>query len=285
MTITIDGRQVAAKLRGELNSECARIYDERKEKVTLAVVLVGDDPASHVYVRLKEKGCVEVGMLSVQHSLPATTTEDELLKLIDRLNDNPAINGILVQLPLPEQIDPNVILDRIHPDKDVDGFHPTNVGLLSQKLAKLMPCTPAGCIELLDRYKVPIEGAHAVVLGRSNIVGKPVATMLLHRNATVTICHSRTKDIVATLKTADIIIAAMGKPRFVTADMVKEGAAVIDVGTTKVDGKLLGDVDFDSVYPKAGWITPVPGGVGPMTITMLLYNTLLAYKIQRGLLV
>ena len=285
MTIKIDGRDVAKTIRAELSKECARILDESGEKVGLAVVLVGNDPASHVYVRLKEKGCEEIGMVSSQRTLPATTTQEELLSLIDSLNNDPSVNGILVQLPLPEQIDSNVILDRIDPDKDVDGFHPLNTGLLAQKLAKLMPCTPAGCIELLDRYKIAMEGANAVVLGRSNIVGKPVAMMLLHRNATVTVCHSRTKNMKEILLSADIIVAAIGKPKFVTADMVKEGAAIIDVGTTRVDGKIVGDVDYDAVYPKAGFITPVPGGVGPMTITMLLHNTLLAYKIQRKLLV
>jgi len=283
MTVKIDGKAVAAAIRGEITKETATIKSERGEDVTLAVVLVGSNPASQVYVRLKEKACHEVGMQSRQHTLPEDVSMEELLKLIDLLNADTAINGILVQLPLPKHLDSDKVLDRIHIDKDVDGFHPLNVGLLSQKLAKLAPCTPAGCIELLDRYNIPIEGKHAVVIGRSNIVGKPVATMLLHRNATVTICHSKTKNIAEITSQADILIAAIGMPLFVKPNMVKEGAAIIDVGTSKVDNKIVGDVDYDAVYEKAGFITPVPGGVGPMTITMLLQNTLLAYKIQRKL--
>ncbi|MGK7345627.1 MAG: bifunctional methylenetetrahydrofolate dehydrogenase/methenyltetrahydrofolate cyclohydrolase FolD [Candidatus Nitrospinota bacterium M3_3B_026] len=285
MTVKIDGREVAASIREEIKKETWHIEKEKGERPGLAVILVGDDPASQVYVRLKKKGCEEVGITSYQHILPADTGMEELLALIDRLNTDPKVNGILVQLPLPDHMDKSVVLDRIHPDKDVDGFHPVNVGLLSHKLAKLMPCTPSGCMELLDRSHIPIEGAHAVVAGRSDIVGKPVAMMLLHRNATVTICHSRTKDLKAITSQADILVAAIGRPGTITADMVKEGAAVIDVGVNKVDNKIVGDVDYDGVFGKAGWITPVPGGVGPMTIAMLLYNTMLAYKIQRGLVV
>lgn len=285
MTVKIDGKQVAASIREEIKKETDWIDKEKGEKVGLAVVLVGDDPASHVYVRLKKKACEEVGIASYQHMLPANTGMEELLRLIDDLNADPKVNGILVQLPLPDHMDKNAVLDRIHPDKDVDGFHPVNVGLLSHKLAKLMPCTPAGCIELLDRYNIPIEGKHAVVVGRSDIVGKPVAMMLLHRNATVTICHSRTKNLSELTSNADILIAAIGAPKMITKDMVKEGAAVIDVGTSKVESKIVGDVDYDNVNGKAGWLTPVPGGVGPMTITMLLANTMLAYKIQRELVV
>ncbi len=285
MTQKIDGKAVAASVREDVRKEAERICERTGEKIGLAVVLVGDDPASQVYVRLKDKACKEVGMESFQHILPENTSMEELLKLVSKLNDDPKVNGILVQSPLPGHLDENAVLDRIDPNKDVDGFHPVNVGLLSQRLAKLMPCTPAGCIELLDRYKIPIEGAHAVVLGRSNIVGKPIAMMLLHRNATVTVCHSRTKNLAEVTSQADILVAAIGKPLFVTRDMVKEGAAIIDVGISRVDNKLLGDVDYDNVCDKAGWITPVPGGVGPMTIAMLLYNTLLAYKIQRNLLV
>ncbi|MBI5814951.1 MAG: bifunctional methylenetetrahydrofolate dehydrogenase/methenyltetrahydrofolate cyclohydrolase FolD [Nitrospinae bacterium] len=283
MTVKIDGKAVAASIREEIKKEITIINKETGNNVTLAVVLVGDNPASQVYVRLKEKACHEVGIQSVQHTIPAEVSMKDILNLIDALNADEKVNGILVQLPLPAHLDADKVLDRIHVDKDVDGFHPLNVGLLSQKLAKLAPCTPAGCIELLDRYNIPIQGANAVVIGRSNIVGKPVATMLLHRNATVTICHSKTKDISKVASQADIIIAAIGSPRFVTADMVKQGAAVIDVGTSKVDNAIVGDVDYENVYPKAGWITPVPGGVGPMTIAMLLSNTLLAYKIQRKL--
>ncbi len=285
MTIKIDGKEVAASVRADVAHETDLIFGDCGEKIGLSVVLVGDDPASHVYVRLKEKALTNAGMVSFQNTLPAETSQEELLALIDKLNDDRNVNGILVQLPLPDHLDETEVLVRIDPDKDVDGFHPANVGLLAQKLAKLMPCTPAGCIELLDRYKISMEGKHAVVVGRSNIVGKPVGMMLLHRNATVTTCHSKTKDLGQITRQADILIAAIGRPNTITADMVKEGAAVIDVGINRVEGALVGDVDYASVFGKAGWITPVPGGVGPMTIAMLLYNTLLAYKIQRGLLV
>ena len=285
MTVKIDGKAVAASIRAELKVEADRIKQEKGDEICLAVVLVGDNPASHVYVRLKEKACHEAGFISVQHTLPKEISMEELLALIERLNSDPKVNGILVQLPLPSHLDESKVLDRIDVDKDVDGFHPLNVGLLSQKLAKLMPCTPAGCVELLDRYHIPIEGSHAVIVGRSNIVGKPVAVMLIHRNATVTICHSRSKNLAQITSQADILVAAIGKPNFITRDMVKEGAAVIDVGTTKVGNNIVGDVDYANVYDKAGWITPVPGGVGPMTIAMLMYNTMMAYKIQRKLLV
>ncbi|MBF0291874.1 MAG: bifunctional methylenetetrahydrofolate dehydrogenase/methenyltetrahydrofolate cyclohydrolase FolD [Nitrospinae bacterium] len=285
MTVKIDGKAVAASIRAELKVEADRIKKEKGDEICLAVVLVGDNPASHVYVRLKEKACHEAGFISVQHTLPKEISMEELLSLIERLNNDPKVNGILVQLPLPAHLDESKVLDRIDVDKDVDGFHPLNVGLLSQKLAKLMPCTPAGCVELLDRYHIPIEGSHAVIVGRSNIVGKPVAVMLIHRNATVTICHSRSKNLAQITSQADILVAAIGKPNFITRDMVKEGAAVIDVGTTKVGNNIVGDVDYANVYDKAGWITPVPGGVGPMTIAMLMYNTMMAYKIQRKLLV
>lgn len=285
MTTVIDGKALAASIREEIKDEAARIFNDYGEKVGLAVVLVGDNPASQVYVRLKEKACEEVGVTSMKHLLPKSTTMKQLLDLIDELNADESVNGILVQLPLPDGLDSDEALDRIDPRKDVDGFHPLNVGLLSQNLATLMPCTPAGCMEMLDRYNIPIEGARAAVVGRSNIVGKPLAAMLLHRNATVTICHSRTKDLAAITREADILVAAMGMPRFIKGDMIKEGAAVIDVGTTRVESKIVGDVDYDEAYPRAGWITPVPGGVGPMTITMLLQNTVTAYKLQRNLLV
>lgn len=285
MAVLIDGREVAASIRAEIKQEAERIGGNSGEKIGLAVIMVGNFPASQVYVRLKEKACAEVGIVSRQHNLPEEATMDQLLDLIDELNSDDSVNGILLQLPLPDGLDANEALDRIDPQKDVDGFHPLNVGLLSQNLATLASCTPAGCIELLDRYKIPIEGANAVVVGRSNIVGKPVAAMLLHRNATVTICHSRTKDLAAVTSQADILIAAIGKPNFITKDMVKEGATVIDVGINRVDNKLVGDVDFNEVVDKVGFITPVPGGVGPMTIAMLLSNTLLAYKLQRNLIV
>jgi methylenetetrahydrofolate dehydrogenase (NADP+)/methenyltetrahydrofolate cyclohydrolase len=285
MAVLIDGRQVAASIRAEIKQEAERIGGDTGETISLAVIMVGNFPASQVYVRLKEKACAEVGINSRQHNLPEEATMVQLLELIDKLNNDDSVNGILLQLPLPDSLDANEALDRIDPQKDVDGFHPLNVGLLSQNLATLASCTPAGCIELLDRYKIPIEGANAVVVGRSNIVGKPVAAMLLHRNATVTICHSRTKDLAAVTSQADILIAAIGRPNFITRDMVKEGATVIDVGINRVENKLVGDVDFNEVVDKVEFITPVPGGVGPMTIAMLLSNTLLAYKLQRNLIV
>jgi methylenetetrahydrofolate dehydrogenase (NADP+)/methenyltetrahydrofolate cyclohydrolase len=278
MATIIDGKGVAAAIRGEIKEEVTAIQAESGDVVGLAVVLVGEDPASQVYVRLKKRDCAEVGITSIDHDLPGDTTQADLIALIDKLNADPAVNGILVQLPLPKGLDENAVLDRIDPAKDVDGFHPTNTGLLSQNRATLQACTPAGCIELCDRYGIDLNGANAVVIGRSNIVGKPLALMLLHKNATVTVTHSRTKNIAAVIKQADVIFAAVGVPKMVTADMVKEGAVVIDVGTTKVGDKLTGDVDYDAVFAKASFITPVPGGVGPMTRVMLLKNTLLAYK-------
>lgn len=268
----IDGKQIAEDIRAELKNE----VDELKAQGVipgLAVVIVGEDPASQVYVRNKGKGCEELGMYSETHELPVETSEDQLLSLVDELNTKETIDGVLVQLPLPGHIDENKVLVRIDPDKDVDGFHPVNVGRLVVGEDAFEPCTPHGCIELLKRSGVVMEGAEAVVVGRSNIVGKPVSIMLLRENATVTICHSRTKDLAGVIRRADIIIAAVGKPRMITADMVKDGAAIIDVGINRVDGKLVGDVDFEAVKEKAGAITPVPGGVGPMTITMLLTNT------------
>ncbi len=285
MAQIIDGKKIAGAIRADIKEEVKRIRDRYGDKVCLSVVLVGDDPASKVYVRLKEKGLKEAGMESRQIILPDTTSMEQLLGTIDDLNADPTVNGILVQLPLPDHLDSNLALDRIDPAKDVDGFHPINVGLLSQNLATLMPCTPAGCMELLDKYQIPIAGAEAVVVGRSNIVGKPIAAMLMHRNATVTICHSRTKDLAEVTRRADILIAAIGKPNLITEDMVKPGSAVIDVGINRLDSKLVGDVDYDAVARTAGWITPVPGGVGPMTIAMLLSNTLTAYKLQNNQLV
>ena len=285
MTTIIDGKALAASIRAEIREETSRMRQERGEEPGLAVVLASDDPASAVYVRLKEKACAEVGMASYQHNLPSSVTQEELLSLIDRLNKDDRVSGILIQLPLYSHLDSNAALDRVDPAKDVDGFHPVNVGLLSQNLASLMPCTPAGCMEMLDRYNIPIEGAHAVVVGRSNIVGKPLAAMLLHRNATVTICHSRTRDLESITRQADILVAAIGRPGMITADMVKPGAVVLDVGISKVENKLFGDVDYGPVKEVANFITPVPGGVGPMTIAMLLSNTILAYKLQRGLMV
>jgi methylenetetrahydrofolate dehydrogenase (NADP+)/methenyltetrahydrofolate cyclohydrolase len=276
----IDGKKVAQEIRSAIGKEVTEIKTKTGNVPGLATVLVGEDPASAVYVRSKNKICKELGFISLEHTLPEDTKEKDLLALVHELNGNEAVSGILVQLPLPKHIDSTKILEAIDPAKDVDGFHPVSMGRLMMGTAELAPCTPSGIIEMLDRYKVEIEGCHAVVLGRSNIVGKPIAMLLLHRNATVTICHSRTKDLSRVTQTADILIAAVGRPKMVTADMVKEGAVVIDVGINRVDGKLVGDVDFAEVEPKASLITPVPGGVGPMTIAMLMHNTLKAFKAQ-----
>lgn len=290
----IDGKAIAEQIQQEVAQE----VKELKGKgiiPKLSTILVGEDPASQVYVRNKGMSCQKVGMASDQHTLPETTSEDDLLALIETLNQDKAVNGILVQLPLPKQIDEQKVLNTILPKKDVDGFHPMNVGRFfvkksfsdMEKEGLFLPCTPHGVIELLLRSGVEISGAEAVVLGRSNIVGKPVAMLLLSKNATVTICHSKTKDLASVCRQADILIAAIGQPEFVTSDMVKEGVVVIDVGVNRVDDpsspkgfRLVGDVRFDEVKEKSSAITPVPGGVGPMTITMLLVNTIKAAKNQ-----
>lgn len=283
MAEIIDGKQVAKDTREALATEVAAFTTETGITPGLAAVLVGDDPASQIYVRNKRKACAAAGIFSDEHKLPEETTEDELIALVDSLNADPKIHGILVQLPLPGHIDETRVLRRVSPLKDVDGFHPENVGLLVAGSTRFSPCTPRGIIHLLDTYNIPIEGSEAVVIGRSNIVGKPVALLLLHRHATVTICHSRTKNIARVVSRADIVVAALGRARFVTADMVKEGAAVIDVGINRgEDGKLVGDVDFDGVAQKASFITPVPGGVGPMTIAMLLANTFQSARMASG---
>ena len=274
----IDGKKVATDIKDRIGLEVERVKMLAGRVPGLATVLVGEDPASAVYVRNKNKTCKTLGFQSFQHTLPEDTTEKDLLALVNGLNRNEDVSGILVQLPLPNHIDSDKVLEAIDPGKDVDGFHPVSMGRLMMGTSVLAPCTPSGIIEMLDHYKVPLEGKHAVVLGRSNIVGKPVGLMLLHRNATVTICHSRTQDLPAVTKTADLLIAAVGKANFVTANMVQDGAVVIDVGINRVDGKLVGDVAFDEVEPKASLITPVPGGVGPMTIAMLMQNTLKAFK-------
>lgn len=251
----------------------------------LAVIIVGSDPASEVYVRNKQRTCEELGIRSDHIALPAETTKEELLACIEELNVDPEVHGILVQLPLPTQIaeDEEEILSHIDPRKDVDGFHPVNVGHLVLGAPGLRPCTPAGCIRMLDYAGIPIEGAHAVIIGRSNIVGKPMAHLLLERNATVTICHSRTQNLAAIARTADILVAAVGRPRFVTADMVKEGATVIDIGINRIAPKqLVGDVDFDAAAAVAGAITPVPGGVGLLTVAMLMENVVQAAKAQNA---
>jgi methylenetetrahydrofolate dehydrogenase (NADP+)/methenyltetrahydrofolate cyclohydrolase len=278
MAELIDGKKVAAEIREEIRREVAEMARGGVQP-GLVAVRVGDNPASAIYVRNKRKACEAAGIYSEEHHLPADIQIDALLNLIADFNKNPKINVILVQLPLPGHLDADRVIQALSPDKDVDGLHAFNVGRLTMGRPRFVPCTPAGVIELLLRYKIPIEGQRAVVVGRSNLVGRPAALLLMHRNATVTVCHSRTRDIAAVARQAEILIAAIGKPRFVTSDMVKSGAAVIDVGINRLpDGKLAGDVDFDKVEPRAGWITPVPGGVGPMTIAMLLRNTVDAAK-------
>ena len=279
----IDGKKVSLEIRDHLAEEVAEVKRKTGAVPGLAVVLVGDDPASAVYVRNKNKTCQSLGFASFEHVLPAETPEADLLALVESLNVDEKVHGILVQLPLPGQIDSEKVLRAILPEKDVDGFHPVNMGQLVVGRSLLVPCTPLGIITLLDRYGIDIEGKHAVVLGRSNIVGKPVSLLLLGRNATVTICHSRTRELAAVTRQADILVAAVGRARFVTADMVKDGAVVIDVGINRVDGKLVGDVDFQGVEGKASFITPVPGGVGPMTIAMLMENTMKAFRTRHGL--
>jgi methylenetetrahydrofolate dehydrogenase (NADP+)/methenyltetrahydrofolate cyclohydrolase len=280
----IDGKAVSQRLRTELASDVDTFKQQTGVTPHLAVVLVGDDPASAVYVRSKSKGCEQAGMKGTQHTLPANTSQSQLLELVAQLNADPSVHGILVQLPLPKQIDETSILDAVDPMKDVDGFHAINVGLLSQGRPRFVPCTPLGCQRLLVDAGIPTAGAHAVVIGRSEIVGKPMASLLVQKgaggDATVTICHSRTKDLASVVRTADIVVAAIGKPKFVTADMIKPGATVIDVGINRIETGLVGDVDYGPVAEIAGAITPVPGGVGPMTIAMLLANTLLAARLQ-----
>lgn len=268
----IDGKRIAQEIREELTKEVAQLTKDGNQP-GLAVVLVGDDSASAVYVRSKQRGCEEVGIKSVVHRLPQETTEEELLNLVKDLNQDDSIHGILVQLPLPEGLDEELVINTIAPPKDVDGFHPVNVGNLHIGQEGFVPCTPAGVLELVKRSGVPIAGKNVVVLGRSNIVGKPVAALFLQENATVTVCHSRTKDVAAECRRADILIAAVGRAKLVKADWIKPGAVVIDVGINRVDGALVGDVDFAEVQEVAQAITPVPGGVGPMTIAMLLKAT------------
>lgn len=268
----IDGKKISQEIKDELREKMAELKQKGGSRC-LAVIQVGDDPASSVYVNNKKKACEYIGIDSESYHLPEETTEKELLELIDELNRKPEVNGILVQLPLPKQIDENKILLAISPEKDVDGFHPVNVGNLSIGRPGFVSCTPAGVIQLLKRAGIEIEGKECVVLGRSNIVGKPMAMLLLRENGTVTVCHSRTKDLKEITKRADILVAAIGKPKFIDADYVKEGAVVIDVGIHRNEnGKLCGDVDFESVAPHCAAITPVPGGVGPMTIAMLMNN-------------
>ena len=271
----LDGKSISAEIRSSVKEDVVKLK-ARGITPTLAVVLVGEDPASKVYVGQKEKNCEETGIASRKYTLPAETTQEELLALVKKLNDDKDVHGILVQFPLPKHLNETAVLAAMNPEKDVDGFHALNVGRLFSGQHGFEPCTPKGIITLIERTGVPIDGQNAVVIGRSNIVGKPVAAMLLSRNATVTITHSKTKNLPEIVKQADIVVAAIGKPRFVTADMIKEGAIVIDVGISRLPEGLIGDVDFEAAAKKASWITPVPGGVGPMTIAMLLQNTLKA---------
>lgn len=280
MAIRIDGKAISAEIRAELKEKTEAFAAARGYRPGLAVIIVGEDPASQVYVRNKKRACEEVGFYSRGYELPASTSQKELLALIDTLNADPAIHGILVQLPLPKHLDESEVLLRIDPKKDVDAFHPYNVGKIMIGDYRFLPCTPAGVMALLERTGIEIAGKKCVVVGRSNIVGKPMAMLLLHANGTVTVCHSRTKELSSVTREADILVVAIGRADFITADMVKPGAVVIDVGMNRrADGKLTGDVDFAAVEPIASAITPVPGGVGPMTITMLLQNTLTAASV------
>ena len=280
--IRMDGKMVSAKVRGSILEEVNKLK-EQGVRPGLAVIIVGEDPASQVYVRNKERACEECGFYSEKYALPEETTQEQLLELIGELNHNPRIDGILCQLPVPKHIDDQAIIDAISPEKDVDAFHPVNVGKIMVGNFDFLPCTPAGVMQLLEEYGIDPQGKNCVVIGRSNIVGKPMSMLLLHKHGTVTICHSRTKNLKEVCAQADILVAAVGKADFVTADMVKEGATVIDVGMNRKDGKLCGDVCFDEVNEKAAYLTPVPGGVGPMTITMLMKNTLKAAKLHHGI--
>ena len=279
MAKIINGKEISATIRSEIKEATEKLVAESGIRPGLAVIIVGEDPASQVYVRNKKRACDEVGFYSESYELPESTTQEELNALIDKLNKNDKIHGILCQLPLPKHLDENEVIMRIDPKKDVDAFHPENVGKIMIGDYSFLPCTPAGVMALLERSGIDVCGKECVVVGRSNIVGKPQAMLLLHANGTVTVCHSRTKNLAEVCRRADILVAAIGKADFFTGDMIKEGAVVIDVGMNRrADGKLTGDVDFASVEPKASYITPVPGGVGPMTITMLMQNTLTAAK-------
>ncbi len=282
MAMILNGKQVAAEIRAELKTRAEAL---RKDGVVpcLAVLLAGDDPASKIYVRNKKRACEEIGIESRELLFPESVTEEELIAQIRALNEDPAVDAMLVQLPLPRHINEARVLAEIAPEKDADGFHVVNAGRLFTGQTSVLPCTPAGCMELLRRANVEFSGKHAVVVGRSNIVGKPMAMLLLNEHCTVTVCHSRTKDLARFTRDADILVAAVGRPGMITGDMIKPGAAVIDVGINRLDnGKLMGDVDFESAEPVAGAITPVPGGVGPMTIAMLMQNAILAAEKRHG---
>ena len=275
----IDGKEISASVKERVKNE-VQVLKQKGITTGLAVIIVGEDPASKVYVANKKKACEALGIISEEYALSENTTQEELLELIDTLNKKESINGILCQLPLPKHLDEDAVINAILPEKDVDAFHPQNVGKIMLGDYDFVPCTPAGIMEMLEYEGIDVSGKTCVVIGRSNIVGKPMGMLLLHKNGTVTICHSKTKDLKEVCKSADILVAAVGRPNFVTADMVKDGAVVIDVGINRVDGKLVGDVDFANVKDKCSSITPVPGGVGPMTIAMLMQNTLTASKKQ-----
>jgi methylenetetrahydrofolate dehydrogenase (NADP+)/methenyltetrahydrofolate cyclohydrolase len=282
LTNIINGKEISDKFLKKLKKEVCNLKTELNLQPALAVIIVGDDPASKIYVRNKKRACEEIGIKSIEFALPTNTSENELLNLIDALNKRPDVNGILVQMPLPPHINEKIIIAHINPIKDVDAFHETNVGKIMIGNFKFLPCTPAGIIHLLDESNIEISSKHCVIIGRSNIVGKPLAMLMLHRDATVTICHSKTKNLTEICKTADILIAAVGKVNFVTSNMVKPGAVVVDVGINRCEnGKICGDVDFEHVKNIASYITPVPGGVGPMTISMLMKNTITAALMQK----
>lgn len=283
MAVILDGKAVSAKVKEEVRAEVAAL-NEKGVSVGLAVIIVGNNPASRTYVNNKKKACEAAGIVSEEYALPEETTQEELLALVEELNRKDSINGILCQLPLPKHLDEEAVIAAISEKKDVDAFHAVNVGHIMIGDYAFLPCTPAGIMEILRHYNIEVAGKECVVIGRSNIVGKPMAMLLLHQNGTVTICHSKTKNLKEVTSRADILVAAVGIPHFVTADMVKDGAVVIDVGMDRDEnGKLCGDVDFAAVEPKASYITPVPGGVGPMTIATLLKNTVTAAKLQNGL--
>jgi len=278
MAEIIDGNKIGEQIRAEVARGVEELKNSKGVTPGLAVIIAGDDPASKVYVRNKQKACEKLGIYSEEHALPGDVSEEKLLSVIDELNENPKIHGILVQLPLPKQINPDKVLNRVSPEKDVDGFHPINVGKLMVGADTFVPCTPQGIMALLEYTGVEIAGKEAVIVGRSNLVGKPILQLLLQKNATVTVCHSKTNDLSSHTKGADILVAAVGSPQLINGEMVKEGVTIIDVGVNRVDNKLVGDVDFESVKDKAARITPVPGGVGPMTIAMLMKNVLKAAK-------
>lgn len=287
--VIMDGKAISKEIQAEIATEVASFIEQSGVTPCLAAVLVGDDPASEVYVRNKHRACERVGIASQMHKLPASTSQDELLQLISQLNAQDDVHGILIQLPLPDSIDTLQVLDAVDPGKDVDAFHPENVGLISQGRPRFLPCTPHGVQQILDRCGIEMSGKHAVIVGRSDIVGKPMSMLLTAKNstrgpqaanATVTLCHSRTQNLNEICRAADVIVAAIGVPKFITADMVKPGAVVVDVGINRTDDGLCGDVDFDTVKEVAGHLTPVPGGVGPLTVTMLMYNTLDAAKLM-----